>query len=60
MYAKKMREKSVGFVLSVDMNDPSTTRGVTEVLKKHLDYVPVLSEDGHVRQKMVINGIFMK
>ena len=53
-----MREKSSGLVLSVDMQDPNTTRGVTEVVKNYVPYATVLSEDGRVRKKMAINGIF--
>ena len=51
-----MREKSVGQVLSVDAQDPSTTKGMTEVLKKCLQYVPVISDCKNVRRKMVVNG----
>ena len=53
-----MREKSSGLVLSVDMQDPNTTRGVTEVVKNYVPYAAVLSEDGSVRKKMVVNGNF--
>ena len=55
-----MREKSKGFVLAVDMQDPSTTRGLTEVLKNYLNYTGVLSEDGNLRRKMIINGLETK
>ena len=56
-YAQKMREKSVGMVLSVDLQDPSTTRGVTEVMKGYLNVVPIVSPCGNVRKKTVIHGI---
>ena len=59
-YARKMRERSKGLVLSVDMQDPSTTRGLAEVLKNYSPYVSVLSECKNVRRKMVINGPFEK
>ena len=58
-YAKKMREKSKGLVLAVDMNDPSTTRGVTEVLKNLVPYLASLTEDGNVRQKIIVNGWYL-
>ena len=51
-----MKEKSSGQVLSVQQEDPSTTHGMTEVLKSINPYVSVLSPCGNVRRKMVVNG----
>ena len=52
-----LRTPDIVLVLSVDMDDPSTSRGVTEVMKKWIKYTSVLSSCGNVRRKMVINGI---
>ena len=51
-----MREVSSGLVLSVENQDPNTTHGVTEVMKNLLKYTPILSSDGHIRQKTNLNG----
>ena len=55
-YASKMREKTKSFVLSVDLDDPSTSNGITDVCKKILPYIPVISSDGHVRKKTCLMG----
>ena len=55
-YASKMREKTKSYVLSVDLDDPSTSTGITDVVKKILPYIPVISEDGHVRKKTCLMG----
>ena len=53
-----MKEKSVGQVLSVELQDPNTTRGVTEVIKNYNPYASVVSDCGNVRRKIVINGMW--
>ena len=55
-FANMMREKSNGSVLRVDLQDPSTKKGVIEVLKNYLEYVATLSDCGTIRRKMVVNG----
>ena len=51
-----MRSKSEVQVLSVDLQDPNTTRGVVEVCKNLLEYTSVVSECGNVRRKKIVNG----
>ena len=55
-YASKMREKTKSYVLSVDLDDPSTSTGITDVVRKILPYIPVVSKDGHVRKKTCLMG----
>ena len=57
-YPNKMKEKSVGQVLRVDLQDPNTSRGITEVLKNCIPYVSNESDCGNVRRKVVVNGIW--
>ena len=54
-----MKEKTKSYVLSVDLDDPSTSTGITNVVKKILPYIPVISEDGHVRKKTCLMGQFL-
>ena len=51
-----MKEKSNVQVLSVELQDPNTTRGVIEVMKNYVPYLSSESECGNVRRKMVVNG----
>ena len=55
-FADRMKEKSNGIVLAVDLQDPNTTHGMVEVLKNYNHYTPAISECGNVRKKMVVNG----
>ena len=51
-----MKQKSERWVLKVDLQDPNSTHGITEVLKNILKYVPAVSEDGEIRKASVIFG----
>ena len=55
-FAGRMREKTQSYVLSVDLDDPSTSNGITEVAKKIIPYIAVTSECGHVRKKTCLMG----
>ena len=51
-----MKEKSSSRVLGVDMQDPNSTYGITEVMKNIMEYVPEVSDCGRVHKKTVIFG----
>ena len=51
-----MKEKTQSYVLSVDLDDPSTSNGITKVAKKIIPYIVVTSECGHVRKKTCLMG----
>ena len=55
-FAQKMKEKTIGQVLSVELQDPNTTQGIIEVLKTYLKYATPISPCGNVRRKIVIHG----
>ena len=58
-FASKMREKSEGWVMGVDILDPSKYSGVIEVMKNQLKCVPVVSQCGNVRRAQPVFGIAM-
>ena len=51
-----MRQRSESRVLKVDLQDPNSTHGITEVLKNIIKYVPEVSECGEIRKASVIFG----
>ena len=51
-----MKQKSNSGVLHVLDQDPSTSEGMTTVLKSILPYVPAVSECRNVRAKTLIQG----
>lgn len=51
-----MREKTKSFVLSVDLDDPSTSEGITNVARKVLPYVADKTPCGEVRKKTAFMG----
>ena len=55
-YPKEARTKSVSHVLAVDDLNPSSTRGLTEVMRRYIKYVPVVSDCGEVRKKIGVMG----
>ena len=55
-FTLKMREKSVTHVLSVKNEDPSTTKGMVEVLKSCMQYVPTTSDNKNIRRDIVLHG----
>ena len=55
-FAKNMAAKSNCMVLDVSDDDPSSTKGCTDVLLNLLRYSPVVSPCGEVRRKMGVFG----
>ena len=55
-HANHMKQKSSSRVLKVDMQDPNSTHGITEVMKNIMEYVPEVSDCGRVHKKTVIFG----
>lgn len=55
-YPDLMRMKTNCFVLDVNGDDPSTTRGATCTMQSIIPYIPVTSPDGQVRKKTIIFG----
>ena len=55
-YSQKMSEKTKCYVMNVDLQDSSTSAGMTEVLKGYRPFTPVTSRSGQVRAKMLVQG----
>jgi hypothetical protein len=55
-HSQKMGQKSQGWVIGVDLQDPSSHQGVIEVMKGYIKYVPVTSACGNVRRKIPVFG----
>ena len=51
-----MRSKCAVHVLSVELKDPSTTKGLSDVLKNYVPYVSLESDSPDVRRKVLVHG----